>query len=180
MLVGSLGVNVTTLHRLLPDNDLSWALFPTFRRRVEAFTRKNIPSTDPASVLYDLSNKWVSLPKTTGFWLGLAENKVVAHCASWILESYGKPFVFIYQTECDDGYSLGGIQGPGMAEMAQWINELNAIIPEGRPKIDRAEMATWRKAEVWARYFASVGLTAAKVRSVIEIPLGSAAAGAVV
>jgi hypothetical protein len=168
-------MNVTTLHRLLPDNDLSWALFPAFRQRVEAFILKNIPSTDPASVLYDLTNKWVSLPKTTGFWLGLYKDKVVAHCASWILESYGKPFVFIYQTECDDDYSLGGIQDPGMAEMAAWVNELNAIIPEGRPKIDRAEMATWRKAEVWARYFKSVGLRAVKVRSVIEIPLGSAA-----
>lgn len=173
-------MDITTLHRLLPDNDLSWALFPAFRQRVEAFIRKNIHSTDAASVLYDLTNKWVSLPKTTGFWLGLCDDKVVAHCASWILDSYGKPFVFIYQTECDEGYSLGGIQGPGMAEMAQWVNELNAVIPEGRPKIERAEMATWRKAEAWARYFKSVGLMAAKVRSVIEIPLGSAAAEAMV
>lgn len=166
-------MQATSAHRLLPDNDQSWRLFPEFRHRVFNFVDEHLPHTDPASVVYDVTTKWTSLPMTTGYWLALVGETPIAHMASWITESYGRPFLFIYQAECDEGHSLGVVQKVIFDEIDAWLGNLNALIPEGRPKIDRIEMATWRNADVWSRYFQSIGRTALKVRSVIEISLGS-------
>ncbi len=162
-----------SFYRLLPEDDYAWSLFPTFRSRVRSFIQANLPSTDPDSVIYDITQKWVSLPKTTGYWLAFADSQVVGHMASWILENYGRPFVFIYQAEMDKGYDGVLIQNDIMKEVDKWVAELNAIIPPDRPKITKGEMSTWRNPAAFARYLDSTGHSAAKVRSVIEFQLSS-------
>ena len=165
----------TAIKRLLPDDLDSWELFGLFRERVRRFIWENLPNTDAESAVYDMTNKWTQLPKTTGYWLGIWEDMPVAHMLSYVLESYGKPFVFIYQAECDDGFSGGVFQNKVMQEMDQWVDELNSIIPAGRPLITRGEMSTWRNPEAFARYLSRTGRQAAKVRSVIEFGVGGSA-----
>jgi len=124
-------------------------------------------------VIYDLENKWTSLPKTTGYWLGFHENQPIAHMASYATESYGKPFIFVYQAEVDEGYSLAGFQKLILSDMDKWVRELNGLIPEGRRKIEKAELSTWRDAATFAKYLEATGREAVKVRSVIEFTVGS-------
>lgn len=170
-------MKATSFLRLLPDNDMSWALMPEFKRRVRDFVARNLPSTDPDAVVYDTTNRWTQLPKTTGYWLAFCGNQPIAHMSSWIIESYGKPFVFIYQADVDKGHSLGGVQKAIFAQMDEWVAELNTFIPEGRPKILKGELSTWRDADSMAKYFTATGRQAVKARSVIEFSVGSSLAG---
>jgi len=137
---------------------------------------RNLQSTDPDAVVYDTAVRWMQLPKTTGYWLAFCGNKPIAHMSSWIIESYGKPFVFIYQADVDKGCSLGGVQKAIFAQMDEWITELNTFIPEGRPKITKGELSTWRDADSMAKYFVATGREAVKARSVIEFSVGSSPA----
>ena len=173
-------MRATSFLRLLPDNDFSWAMMPEFKRRIREFVAKNLPSTDPDSVVYDAVTKWTSMPLTTGYWMAFCEAKPIAHMASWIIESYGKPFVFIYQAEVDKGYNLGGIQADIFADMDRWVQTLNALIPDGRAKILKGELSTWRDAPSMVKYFTATGREAVKDRAVIEFSVGFSHAQAVV
>ena len=168
-------MKATSFLRLLPDTDFAWALMPEFKRRVREFVAQNLPSTDPESVVYDTVTKWTSMPLTTGYWLAFHETKPVAHMTSWIIESYGKPFVFIYQANVDEGYSLGGVQRAIFSDMDRWVTQLNLLIPDGRPKITKGELSTWRDSDSMAKYFTATGREAVKARSVIEFSVGSTA-----
>lgn len=158
--------------RLLPGDDASWPLMPVFLQRSKAFIERYLPETNSVEIIEDLKKRWFEAPFLTGYFLVLDDGGLpFGHMTSYIAESKGSaPYVFIYQAYCDKFSKLGPLAKEVIGKVTEWVKLLNVLIKD-KAKIQKFEMSTWRKADVWARYFEEMGLEAVKVRSVISCNL---------
>src|SRR5208282_945501 len=135
--------------RLLPGDDRSWPLMPEFFRRARGFVEKYLPETNPVLVIDDLKKRWLETPFLTGYFLVFDNGGLpFAHMTSWIAESYGRPYVFIYQAYCNKFSQLGPSAEAVLKQVDVWAKQLNSAI---RPEnwIRKFEMSTWRQENVW-------------------------------
>lgn len=155
-----------TLYRLQPDDEASWKFWPTFRRRVQRFLTIWSPEFSARQMrlfLKELDNRFVNQAEISGFWLMLGETRefptlgglpknVVGHLCSWVQYLYGKPYVLLFQAECDEQWQLRETYQAAMAAAAEWIAQMNAVlIANGDESIDWVEHWSRAPDEVWDR-----------------------------
>lgn len=153
-----------TLYRLQPDDEASWKFWPTFRQRVQHFLTVWNPDfsvKQQEKFLHELDDRFINQAAISGFWLILGSTKegvlglqqdVVGHLCSWVQYLYGKPYVLLFQTECDEQWKIRQTYQEAKAVAAQWIEGMNRIlIANGEEHIEWVEHWSRAPDEVWNR-----------------------------
>lgn len=153
-----------TLYRLQPDDEASWKFWPTFRRRVQSFLNVWNPEFSAKQqelFLRELDNRFVNQASISGFWLMLGgvndgvlglNQGVVGHLCGWVQYLYGKPYVLLFQAECDERWKLRETYQAAMAAAAEWIESMNTVlVAKGEEHIEWVEHWSRAPLELWAR-----------------------------
>ncbi len=153
-----------TLYRLQPDDEASWKFWPTFRRRVHEFLTVWSPdfsAKQQEKFLHELDDRFINQAAISGFWLMLGSitegafglrQDVVGHLCSWVQYLYGKPYVLLFQAECDEQWKLRETYQAAMAASAAWIEGMNTIlIANGEEHIESVELWSRAPDETWNR-----------------------------
>lgn len=149
----------------------SWALYPRFEERSILFAEKylNFTATQIRGFQQDLRNRFVT-PGGALYIAGLTDDRsMVAHFNGWINMDYGQPYLFIFQTEVDDGYDFSLISHQVFAEMnayMEWANSMYETANQST-RVNKVVMQTFRHDGAFIRYLKAHGVSAVKERSVL-------------
>lgn len=160
------------LYRLHPDDQPSWVYYPILEARVVRFTTEHCPDIQTAPLVKEMRDRWVNYPELAGYWIAIENGRVIAHAVAWVGAVWGSVFIHIHQAECYEGYNLREILPLFAQQIEEWRHTLNAAYEKaGDPRRVDAQMELWtfRRPEVFARWWNSIGFEATHTRSVIKI-----------
>ena len=153
------------IYRLIVEDPASWQMYPSFEQRVRVFLREFSPEFDATRTerfIHEVRNRWVNLPATAGYCIIMAgdsilEQKAVGHILSWVQDFYGKPYVMVFQTACDEAWEREAFY-KAMQMCRDWVGALNMRLREEKAPhlIERVQHWTIRSPEAWARLWPEI------------------------
>jgi len=149
----------------------SWYHFPRYIDRCLVFAQQllGFNQMQLANFEQDLRNRWAT-PHGSLF-IAVLDNyaRMVGHILGWVNVDYGQPYLFNFQAEMDDGYSLLPIVDKVFAEHVEYIGWANAMYEKAGQKlrIDKVRTQTMRNADAIVRYLRMKGIEGVVERTVI-------------
>lgn len=161
-----------TIERLIYGHSGAIERYADFDRRCRAFVSTYAPNaaTVPTdAIMREMFTRWINQPDLAGYFVALNDgNHPIGHIASWIVNYYGQPRVFIWQVGIDATFPRTVFAG--IKALRDWIDGLNCQLPQGS-QIALAELSTWHDPKVFIRYLRIANLEPLLTTSTIQFKI---------
>ena len=143
-----------------------------FDRRCREFVNTHAPNAASVpidAIMREMLGRWVGQPDLAGYFVALGDGPIpIGHIASWIVNYYGQPRLFIWQVEIDQSFPKTVLMG--VNAIKDWISGLNVQLPLGQ-NIELVELSTWHDPKVFIRYLRIANLEPLLTTSTIQFKL---------